>query len=221
MLFIVATPIGNMEDISLRAIRVLKETDFILAEDTRKTGILLQRLEIKKKMVSFYDHNEEKKISWIIEELKRGKNIVLVSSAGTPTIADPGFKLVRECRRENITVTSIPGPSSLINALVLTSIPHDKFLFLGYLSRKKGERIRCFEQINEINITAVFLESPFRILRSLKDLKGVFGNRRIAVVREMTKKFEEILEFSLEEAIIHFEKKMPKGEFTVVIDRNG
>ena len=219
MLFIVATPIGNMEDISLRALRILKEIDFILAEDTRKTGMLLKRLEIKKKMVSFFDHNEVKKMAWVMEELKKGKKIALVSSAGTPTIADPGFKLVRECRSANIEVTSIPGPSSVINALVLTSIPHDKFLFLGYLSRKKGDRIKCFQKIKEINITSVFLESPYRVLRSLIDLKEVLGDRKIAVIREMTKKFEEVLEGSLGEAISNLNKKPLKGEIIVIVKR--
>ncbi|MCK4917028.1 MAG: 16S rRNA (cytidine(1402)-2'-O)-methyltransferase [Candidatus Omnitrophica bacterium] len=219
MLFIVATPIGNMEDISLRALRILKEVDFILAEDTRKTGMLLKRLDIKKKMVSFFDHNEGKRIAWVIEELKRGKTIALVSSAGTPTIADPGFKLVRECRRENVEVTSIPGPSSVINALVLTSVPHDKFLFLGYLSRKKSDRIKCFQKLKEINITGVFLESPYRVLRSLNDLKEVLGDRKIAVIREMTKKFEEVLEVSLGEAISNLNKKLLKGEIIVVVER--
>ncbi|MDP2924405.1 MAG: 16S rRNA (cytidine(1402)-2'-O)-methyltransferase [Candidatus Omnitrophota bacterium] len=218
MLYIVATPIGNLEDITLRALRVFKEVDFILAEDTRKTGFLLAHFGIKKLLVSFFEHSEVKKIPWVIAELKSGKNIALVSDGGTPTISDPGYKLVRECRKEKLSITSIPAASSITNALALTSLPHDKFLFIGYMPRKPGERKRLLEKIKSWDSAIVFFESPFRITSSLKTIKEVLGERRIAVLREMTKKFEEVLELSTEEAINHFEKVKPRGEFTVIVD---
>jgi 16S rRNA (cytidine1402-2'-O)-methyltransferase len=218
MLYIVATPIGNLEDITLRALRLLKEVDFILAEDTRKTGLLLAHFGIKKPLVSFFEHSEVKKLPWVIEELKNGKNIALVSSAGTPTISDPGYKLVRACRSENLAFTSIPGPCSIANALALTSLAHDKFVFIGYLPRKGGERKRLLEKIKSWDITFLFLESPFRVLVSLNSIKEVFGNVRITLAREMTKKFEEVLELNIEEAIEHFEKVQPKGEFAIIVD---
>lgn len=218
MLYVVATPIGNLEDITLRAARVLGEVDFILAEDTRKTGILLSRLNIKKKLISFFEHSEERKIPAVIEQLKQGKKIALVSSAGSPTISDPGYKLIRELRRLGLPVTSIPGPSSIINALVLTSIPHDKFSFLGYMPKKASARKKAFEKAKQAEVTFVFLESPFRIESTLRDLKTVFGNPRVALAREMTKKFEEVLELSLDEALEQFGQRKPKGEFTIIVD---
>jgi len=217
MLYLVATPIGNLEDISLRALRILKEVDLVLCEDTRKTGFLLGHFGIKKPLVSFFEHSEVKKLPGVIAELKKGKNIALVSSAGTPTISDPGYKLVRECRKEKISITSIPGASSVINALAQTSLPHDKFIFLGYLPRKPGERKKIFERIKSLESAVVFFESPFRILASLNSIKEVLGNCRLSIAREMTKKFEEVLELNVQEAIEHFEKIKPKGEFTVII----
>lgn len=218
MLYIVATPIGNLEDITLRAIRILKEVDLVLAEDTRKTGFLLSHFEIKKPLVSFFEHSEIKKIPWVIEALKSGKNIALVSDAGTPTLCDPGYKLVRECRKEKLPITTIPGPSSITAALSATSIPHDKFIFLGYLPRKHNERIRIFERLKSLEAAIVFFESPFRILSALQDIKEIIGDKKIAVARELTKKFEEVLEFSVNDAISHFEKVTPKGEFVVILD---
>jgi 16S rRNA (cytidine1402-2'-O)-methyltransferase len=218
MLYIVATPIGNLEDITLRALRILKEVDFILAEDTRKAGFLLNHFGIKKPLHSFYEYNELKKIPWIIEELKKGKHIALVSSAGTPTISDPGYKLLRACRKESLPLTSLPGPSSITNALALTAIPHEKFVFLGYVPRKGGERARLFGRLKSLSGALVFFESPFRVLSTLHSLRESFGNRRIAIMREMTKKFEEVLELDVEVAIRHFEKTKPKGEFTLILD---
>lgn len=216
-MYILATPIGNLEDITLRALRILREVDFILAEDTRKTGLLLKRLGIKKKLFSFYEHNELKKIPWVIEELKKGKEIALVSNAGTPTISDPGYKLVRECRREKLMITSLPGPSSVICALSLTSLPHEKFAFLGYIPRKKNERRKMLAKVKEGGITSVFFESPFRLLGSLKDLLDILGNRKVAIVREMTKKFEEVIELPLKEACSYFSQKKPRGEIILIV----
>jgi len=218
MLYIVAPPIGNLEDITLRALRILKEADLILAEDTRKTGLLLKHFEIKKPLKSFHDHNEAKMTPWIIEELKKAKAVALVSNAGTPTISDPGYKLVRECRRNSLPLTAIPGPSSVINALSLSSCAHDKFAFLGYLARKTGERKKTLEKAKGWQCAIVFFESPFRLLSTLKDLKDVMGNKRLTITREMTKKFEEVLELTVEEAIRRFEETKPKGELTIVID---
>jgi len=218
MLYIVATPIGNLEDITLRAIRILKEVDFVLAEDTRKTGFLLSHLGAKKQLVSFFEHSEIKKIPWVVEELKKGKNVALVSDAGTPTLSDPGYKLVRECRHEKIPISVIPGPSSITAALSCASIPHDKFIFLGYLPRKHNERVRLFGKIKGLEAAIVFFESPFRILSALRDIKEITGNVKIAIARELTKKFEEVLELNIDEAISHFEKTKPRGEFVVVLD---
>ncbi|UCG34612.1 MAG: 16S rRNA (cytidine(1402)-2'-O)-methyltransferase [Candidatus Omnitrophota bacterium] len=218
MLYIVATPIGNLEDIALRALRTLKEADLILAEDTRKTGLLLKHFSIKKPLKSFHDHNEAKMTPWVIEELKKGKDVALVSSAGTPTISDPGYKLVRACRKESLRLTAVPGPSGVTNALSLSSCAHDKFVFLSYLPRKRGERRKTLEKIKGWQCAIVFFESPFRVLSALRDLKEIMGNKRLTIAREMTKKFEEVLEVATEEAIRHFESIKPKGEFTIVID---
>jgi len=218
MLYIVATPIGNLEDITLRALRVLREADMVLAEDTRKTGFLLAHFEIKKPLVSFFEHSEIKKIPWVIEELKKEKKIALVSDAGTPTLSDPGYRLVRECKKENLPVEVIPGASSVTAALSGTSVPHDKFIFLGYLPRKHNERIKLIGKLKGIEAAIVFFESPFRIVSALKDISEVAGNIKIAIARELTKKFEEIIEMDINEAILHFEKTKPKGEFVVILD---
>lgn len=219
MLYIIATPIGNLEDITLRALRVLAEVDFVLAEDTRKTGLLLKHFQIKNKLVSFYEHNENAKIPGLIQDLKSGKNIGLASSAGTPALCDPGYKLIRECRRQNLEVTSLPGPSSIVAALALTSLVHDKFSFLGYLPKKKSECQRLLEKEKKREITLVFFESPYRIIKTLNCLKEVFENSKIAVCRELTKKFEEVFEGSPGQALEHFSKKEPKGEFTLIVSR--
>ena len=217
MLYIVATPIGNIEDITLRALRVLKEADVVLAEDTRKTGIFLKRLQIDKPLMSFYEHNEVQRLPSVLEELKKGKTVVLVSSAGTPTISDPGYKLVRQCRAEGLPVTSVPGPSSVMNALALTSLEHEAFAFLGYLPKKSGARKRELARIKAWNITAVFFESPFRVVKTLADIREICPERRVALLREMTKKFEELFEGTPDEAFEHFSRLAPRGEFVVVV----
>jgi 16S rRNA (cytidine1402-2'-O)-methyltransferase len=218
MLYLVATPIGNLEDITLRALRVLREVDFILAEDTRKTGRLLKRFGIKKKLISFYEHNERRKIPWVIAEIKKGKNIALVSNAGTPTLSDPGYKLVRECRKESLPLTSLPGPSSITNALALSSQPHEKFVFLGYIPRKENQRQKLLMKVKNWEATLVFFESPFRVIGSLEDLMAALGNRSITVAREMTKKFETVYEGNIEGALKHFRQNKPRGEFTLILD---
>ena len=217
MLYIVATPIGNLADITLRAIETLKDVDYILAEDTRKAGFLLSRMEIKKKLVSFYEHNEKRKTVNIIADLKNGLNIALISSAGTPTISDPGYVLVRECRKEEIEVTALPGPSSIVNALSLTSLPHEKFTFLGYMPRKKSARLKLFEEIKNQTITFVFLESPYRVVKSLANIIQIMGNPQVCLAREMTKKFEEVIEGRVSEVIKIVEKRTLKGEFVLIL----
>ncbi|MEI8349403.1 MAG: 16S rRNA (cytidine(1402)-2'-O)-methyltransferase [Candidatus Omnitrophota bacterium] len=218
MLYIIATPIGNLEDITLRALKVLKEVDTVLAEDTRKTGFLLAHFGIKKQLVSLFEHNEVKKIPWLIQELSGGKNMALVSDGGMPTLCDPGYKLIRECREKHIALTVLPGASSITSALACTSVPHDKFAFIGYLPRKHNERKKVFEKVISWGCAIVFFESPYRVLSALKDINEFVGNRRVAIAREMTKKFEEIIECNLEDAIRHFEKTTPRGEFTVILD---
>lgn len=220
MLYIAATPIGNRADITLRALDVFKQADFILAEDTRKTGLFLKHYQIHTRIVSFYEHNAAARIPGVIKELKQGREIVLVSSAGTPAISDPGYKLIRECRRQGLALTSLPGPSSVINALTLTAFPRDRFGFLGYLPRKTTARRKLLAEAKTWEVTLICFESPFRLLSCLKDLAAVFGpEHRIALAREMTKKFEEVLECNLQEALRHFAQTKPRGEFTLVLSR--
>ncbi len=217
MLYIIATPIGNLEDITLRALCLLKEVDFILAEDTRKTALLLKHFGMEKKLYSFYDHNEAEKIPQVIKALEGGQTCALVSNAGTPTISDPGYKLIRACCEKNLPITAVPGPSSVINALSLTSLPHDKFVFLGYLPRKQSACKKLLSEVKSWNLTAVFFESPFRLLKSLESIKEVFGSRKTAVAREMTKKFEEVKEGAPDELLAYFSTRKPKGELVLII----
>ena len=218
MLYLVSTPIGNLKDITDRAKQILKDVDLVLAEDTRKSGILLKSLGIKKPFLSFHDHNEAQRITQVVSDLKRGKKIALISNAGTPTISDPGYKLVRECRREEIEVTAIPGPSSIINALSLSSLPHEKFVFLGYPPRKKNQLKEIFKEIEDFSGAVVFFESPYRAAKTLEIVRGEMGDKRVTLAREMTKKFEEISEGKISEIVEKLKKKTPKGEFTIIID---
>jgi len=216
-LYLVATPIGNMKDITLRAIEVLSSVDIIACEDTRKTGILLEKLEIKNKpqLLSYYEENEQGRIPQIINFLKEGKSVALVSNAGTPTISDPGFKLVRECINQNIPMESIPGPSSVLTALTSSGLPTDKFLFLGFLPKKPGKRQKILLSLPK-EITIIFFESPFRLLKTLEELKELFGDIEIVICRELTKIYEEVRRGKISESIAHFEKVKPKGEFTLL-----
>jgi len=219
-LYIVATPIGNLQDLSLRAIDILKTVDGIACEDTRKTGLLLHHISIKSHLISYYEQNESRRIPEILNALKNGLNIALVSDAGTPTISDPGFKLVRECVRQGIKVESIPGPSSVISALVVSGLPTDKFLFLGYPPRKPGHRKKLFENIASmiriIKVTIIMFEAPHKLLRTLSEIRDVFGDIDIVIARELTKIHEEIRREKLSESISHFTKIAPKGEFVVL-----
>lgn len=216
-LFIVATPIGNLKDITLRAIEVLNSVDVIACEDTRKTGLLLQKLKIKNKpqLLSYYEENEEGRMPQIINFLKKGKSVALVSNAGTPTISDPGYKLVRECLSQGIMIESIPGSSAVLTALTISGLPTDKFLFLGFLPKKPGKRQKILSSLPK-EATIIFFESPFRLLKTLQELKEIFNDIEIVVCRELTKIHEEIRREKISNSIDHFEQTKPKGEFTVL-----
>ena len=211
MLYIIATPIGNLGDITLRALETLEKVRILLCEDTRNTGLLLANLKIKNKpkLISFYDEVEEQKIPEVINLLQNGNEVALVTDAGTPIISDPGWKLIRKCRNLGIKYTSIPGACAAINALVLSGIPAGRFVFLGFLPKKDGERLKILEKYREFDGAKIIYESPFRIQKLEQQVKKVYGNDvQIAITREMTKKFEEILPTI---------SKEPKGEITVVI----
>ncbi|MCJ7804771.1 16S rRNA (cytidine(1402)-2'-O)-methyltransferase [Patescibacteria group bacterium] len=218
-LYLVSTPIGNLKDITLRAIEVLSSVDIIACEDTRKTGLLLQKLNIvnKPQLLSYYEENEQGRIPQIINFLKEGKNVAMVSNAGTPTFSDPGYKLVRECINQNIPVESIPGPSSALTALTVSGLPTDKFLFLGFLPKKTGKRQKVFQSLPK-KTTVIFFESPFRLLKTLNEIKNLFGDIDIVICRELTKMYEEVRREKISVSINHFLEVKPKGEFTLLFN---
>jgi len=215
-LYLVATPIGNLEDITLRALRLLNEVSLIAAEDTRQTHKLLEHYQIKTRVTSYFEHNKLDKVETILNVLKNG-DVALVSDAGTPALNDPGYELVRAALEAGFGVSPVPGPSAPVAALVTSGLPTDAFVYLGYLPRKSGERRRLLEQVSGLPYTLIFLEAPHRLLASLTDLNFVLGNRQIAVSRELTKRFEEIQRGLLEEVLEHFHKQAPRGEFTLVV----
>ena len=216
-LTIVPTPVGNLEDITIRAIRILKEVDLILAEDTRTTSILLKHYNIQNRLQSHHKFNEHKTIENIAERIKAGENIALVSDAGTPAISDPGFLLVRECVQKGIDVECLPGATAFIPALVVSGLPNDKFCFEGFLPVKKGRRTRLTE-ISSEERTSIIYESPFRLIKTLTQLAEVCGeNRQASVSREISKRFEETIRGTLKEIITHFSVNEPKGEFVIIL----
>jgi 16S rRNA (cytidine1402-2'-O)-methyltransferase len=225
-LYIVATPIGNLEDISLRALRILKEVDLILCEDTRVTKKLLNRYQIQKPLLSYHQHSKLQKIDYIISLLKEGKNLALVSDSGTPGISDPGNKLVNEVVKwlsDRVKIIPIPGPSALTCAASVSGFPMDKFLFLGFLPKKK-KRKEILEEIVKSKYPVIFYESPYRILRTLKELKEAMNSEQratnnIVVARELTKKFETIYRGKIDEVIEEIEKNTIKGEFVVILGK--
>lgn len=231
ILYVVATPIGNISDISLRAARTLLTADVIACEDTRKTGILLKEIEklfsgyterVKPKLLSYYDQTELQKAPEIIELLLAGKDVVLVSDAGTPTISDPGFKLIRECVAKGIEVKAIPGPSAAITALSVSGLPTDRFFFVGYPPKKDGHRMEFWNELKkakeELKTTLILYEAPHRIIQMIDEMIGVFGKDHYVVfARELTKIYEETLRGSLEEILQHFAKTEPKGEFVILL----
>jgi 16S rRNA (cytidine1402-2'-O)-methyltransferase len=217
-LYIVPTPIGNLEDITLRALRILKEADLILAEDTRNTQFLLKHYEIENKLSSHHAFNEHKSVRSVIDKLLAGTTIALVSDAGTPAISDPGFLLVRECLKENIPVECLPGATALIPALVNSGFPCERFIFEGFLPHKKGRQTRL-QELAEEEFTMVIYESPFRLVKTLQQLSEVMGGERLgSVSRELSKIHEENVRGTLEELIAHFSEKTIKGEIVIVVE---
>jgi len=217
-LILVPTPVGNLKDITLRALEALKACDIILAEDTRNTGMLLKHYEIDKPLQSYHAHNEHDKYSDVIRQLEAGKRMCLVTDAGTPGISDPGFLLVRECLKAGLEVECLPGATAFVPALVKSGLPCDKFVFEGFLPVKKGRKTRLDALQNEVR-TIILYESPYKLLTTLKDLAACMGSERQASVsREISKLFEETVNGSLQELHQHFTRKAPKGEFVLVIE---
>jgi len=229
-LYLVPTPIGNLADITLRSLRTLFNVDIIACEDTRRTGLLLEKLltefspnpedKIKPKLLSYYDQVELQRIPEIITLLQAGKDIALVSDAGTPAVSDPGFKLVRECIKEGLKVESLPGASAVLTALTVSGLPTDKFLFVGYPPHKPGHRLDFFKNIQtsleSVNSTIIFFEAPHKLLTTLSDLQSVFGDIDIVITRELTKIYEEVRREKIPDALAHFKKIPPKGEFVIL-----
>ena len=217
ILYLVATPIGNLEDMSPRAVRILRESVLIAAEDTRHTGKLLKHFEIQTPITSYFEYNKLNKLDTIVEKLSGG-DVALVSDAGTPVINDPGYELVKAALSSGHAVVPIPGPSAPIAALTASGLPTDAFLYLGYLPHKTSERHKRLEEVAGQPYTLIFLESPYRIVESLEDILSILGERRICVAREMTKMFEEYWRGSVREAVDHFKSQPARGEFTLVVE---
>jgi 16S rRNA (cytidine1402-2'-O)-methyltransferase len=218
ILYLVSTPIGNLKDMTFRALETLQEADIVVAEDTRHTIKLLSHFSLKKRLESYHDHSDEDKRRKLIAYLKEGQNLALVSDAGTPLVSDPGFKLVRECVREGIAVCPIPGPSAVIAALSASGLATDRFYFQGFLSNKTVSRKKTLAELQTLECTLIFYESCHRLVSMLQDALEVLGSRRVAVCRELTKQFEEIFRGSLTEAISHFDQKTVKGEIVVCVE---
>ena len=219
-LFVVPTPIGNLEDITLRAIKVLKEVDFILAEDTRTTGFLLKHLEVNTRMMSHHKFNEHATVENVVNRILSGENAALVSDAGTPAISDPGYLVVRKCLDEDVEVECLPGATALIPAIVNSGLPNDRFCFEGFLPPKKGRKTRL-ETLAEENRTMIFYESPYRLVKTLTQFSEHFGlERRASVSRELSKLHEENKQGTLEELIQYFSSKTVKGEIVIVVEGN-
>ena len=220
VLYIVSTPIGNLEDISLRAIRILKEVDLIAAEDTRRTRQLLNHYDIHTPLTSYFDGNQESKSEKLIARLTTGNSVALVSEAGTPTISDPGHRLVVRCIDAKIDITPIPGPTACITAASVAGMSLNAFVFEGFLSPKSGKRRRQLTAVCEEKRTLIFYESPHRLISFLQDALEVLGNRHAVVARELTKKFEEVFRGTVGEALRKFKATPPRGEFTILIEGN-
>ena len=217
ILYLVTTPIGNLEDMSPRGVRVLREAILVAAEDTRHTGTLLKHFDIQTPLTSYFEHNKLNKVDFILEKLSLG-DVALVSDAGTPAINDPGYELVKAALASNFDVRPVPGPSSPIAALTVSGLPTDSFLYLGYLPSKATERRKTLTRVVDQPHTLIFLESPHRIVDSLEDILSVLGDRRICVAREMTKMYEEYWRGQVSSALEYFRSKDPRGEFTLVIE---
>ena len=220
-LYIVPTPIGNLEDITLRAIKVLKDVDLILCEDTRRSKKLLNHLEIDVPLRSHHKFNEHSEVSYIAKKIVEGSNMALISDAGVPGISDPGFLIVRTCLENNIETECLPGPTAFVPALVVSGLPIDKFIFEGFLPAKKGRKSRL-EKLALESKTMVFYESPHKLLRTLLDFDNFFGsNRKISISRELTKLYEETLRGSIKEMVAIYSNKKPKGEYVIIVQGKG
>lgn len=219
-LYICATPIGNLEDITIRTIRILKEVDLIAAEDTRHTIRLLNHFDIKKPLTSYHEHNIKEKGIELIDKLKSGKNIALVSDAGMPGISDPGSDLVRLSIQHHIPIVALPGATASITALVISGLDTDKFIFEGFLSSKRSHRRRELENIKQYKKTTIIYESPHRILATLRDIDEIMGDRRLSISRELTKKYEETFRGRAEEALEKFSESKVRGEFVIILEGN-
>lgn len=219
-LYVVPTPVGNLEDMTLRAIRVLKEVDLILAEDTRTTGILLKHFEIKKPMLSHHKFNEHQTVESVVSRIKSGENIALVSDAGTPGISDPGFLVVRECVRNGVEVQCLPGATAFVPAIVSSGLPNERFCFEGFLPQKKGRMTRLNSLVSETR-TMIFYESPYRLVKTLTQFSEIFGKERlVAVCREISKIHEECVRGTIKEVVEHFTQTEPKGEIVIILQGN-
>jgi 16S rRNA (cytidine1402-2'-O)-methyltransferase len=217
MLYLVATPIGNLADITLRALDVLRDVDLVAAEDTRHSGILLKHYKIDKPFISYHEHNEAMRTAQLIERLADGKKIALITDAGTPGVSDPGARLIRECIRRELPFTIIPGPSSILTALVGSGFSSEKFFFGGFLPNKSGGRERELRAAAARDETTIFFESPYRLTKTLKTSIDILQDRQLCVARELTKKFEEFRRGSAAELLAHYEARPPKGEIVLVI----
>jgi len=218
VLYVVATPIGNLEDITLRALRVLGEVHLIAAEDTRTARKLLNRYDIKTRLTSYFEHNKKNKMPVLLETLEE-QDIALISEAGTPGISDPGYELIKGAIEKGFQVVVLPGPSAVTTAMAASGLPADQFIYLGFLPRKKGEKRRLLGSVSSEPRTIVCFESPYRVVDSLEAMLEKLGERNVAVCRELTKLYEEVFRGTLSEAVIHFQK--PRGEFTIVIQGTG
>ena len=218
-LFVVGTPIGNLEDVTLRAISTLQSVDIILAEDTRNSKKLLDAHKIETKMISYHEHSNDKEIKKIIDLLLEGKDLALISDAGTPTISDPGYGLIRDCIKHDIVIVPIPGVSAITAAMSVSGLPSDSFTFIGFLPQKKG-RLKKIELLKNIENTIILFESPYRLEKTLNQLLEHLGNRSVVVGRELTKLYEEVIRGNLTDVIKYFSKSKVKGEIVIMIGKD-
>jgi 16S rRNA (cytidine1402-2'-O)-methyltransferase len=217
VLYLIGTPIGNLGDITLRALETLKNVDLIAVEDTRRSSILLNHYQIRKPLVSFHEHNEAKRTAELVDRLLSGVNVALLTDAGMPSVSDPGYRLVSACIEKKIAMTVIPGPSSVLSALVGSGLPTNAFYFGGFLPNKSGQRQREIEQATQRNCTSIYFESPYRLCRSLEVIQSLDPNRRVCVARELTKQFEQYKTGPVSEIAAWYVEHPPKGEITLVI----
>jgi len=219
-LYVVSTPIGNLKDITLRALEILNQVDLIAAEDTRHTGMLLKHHELSKRMLSYHEHNEQSRAIELIQFLESGDNIALVCNSGTPTISDPGYRVIKLATERGIPVVPVPGASAVLAALVISGLPTDRFLFEGFLPKKKGRTTRL-ESLAAFEGTVLIFESPQRIAETLAEIRTCFGNRRMALCRELTKRFECAVRGTVQEVLVSVGQRPPKGECVLVIGKEG